>query len=351
MQFRVGVVVLATLLITLILLLLFGEWQTLWRTTHTYYVEFTEAPGVSRYTPIHMSGILIGRVARVDLAKDGRAIITAEIDSKREIRQNHVCRLKTSLLGDATLLFVRSEDPRLPDTPLAPGAMIKGAVARDPLEVVADLQQKLNQASTSVFRSSEDFDRVVNRINRLIEQNEKQISEIIPHANETVRLLRDTMQKTNELVGDPEIRQSLKQSMQRLPQLMEQGGQTLARVNQSLALLDDNLRGLKQVLGPLGEQGAGLATRLDQSIQKFDAVMDQMHRFSQDLNSQQGSLGQLVHNPELYNNLNQAAMNIEQLTRQLRPILHDARVFSDKIARHPELLGVRGVIERRPGIK
>ncbi len=36
---------------------------------------------------------------------------------------------------------------------------------------------------------------------------------------------------------------------------------------------------------------------------------------------------------------------------QLKPILDDARVFSDKIARHPETLGVRGALQRNPGIK
>ena len=35
----------------------------------------------------------------------------------------------------------------------------------------------------------------------------------------------------------------------------------------------------------------------------------------------------------------------------LPPIVNDARVFTDKIARHPEVLGVRGAIKKSPGIK
>jgi len=58
-----------------------------------------------------------------------------------------------------------------------------------------------------------------------------------------------------------------------------------------------------------------------------------------------------MRNPELYQHLNAAATNIERLTRDLKPILADVRVFSDKIARHPESLGVRGAIQRNPGIK
>jgi phospholipid/cholesterol/gamma-HCH transport system substrate-binding protein len=44
--------------------------------------------------------------------------------------------------------------------------------------------------------------------------------------------------------------------------------------------------------------------------------------------------------------------NVNHLTLELRPIVDDVRVFTDKIARHPEQLGVRGALDRRPaGIK
>ena len=43
--------------------------------------------------------------------------------------------------------------------------------------------------------------------------------------------------------------------------------------------------------------------------------------------------------------------NVQELSTQLRPILNDTRVFTDKIARHPETLGIRGAIQRSPGIK
>ena len=50
--------------------------------------------------------------------------------------------------------------------------------------------------------------------------------------------------------------------------------------------------------------------------------------------------------------LHYEAMNLlERISRELRPIINDVRVFSDKIARHPESLGVRGALDRRPGLK
>jgi len=60
------------------------------------------------------------------------------------------------------------------------------------------------------------------------------------------------------------------------------------------------------------------------------------------LNSRNGTIGRLIHDPAVYDNLNrllcnsnQVVLRINELTLRLRPILDDARVFTDKIAREP----------------
>ncbi len=350
-QFRVGIMVLATLIITGILVILFSGEPDVFKKKNTYYIRFPDAPGVSHNTPIQMSGIVIGRVERVELAKEGGAIVTARIDANREIRRNQVCRISTSLLGDAVLRFVRSNDPNLQDTPIEPDSVISGVVAPDPIQVVSDLQQRLAGAIGSVSRTSDDLDQVVQRIGGLLKGNDQRIERIIVETDETMAMGRKAVANMNEVAGDPEVREKLRQSIEQMPELLRETRETVARMNQSFNLLDRNLQNVEGFTRPLGERGQSVITRLDESVRKFDLVMDQMLKFSQEINSQQGTLGQLLNNPDLYNNLNEAAMNVEELTQRLRPIVDDARVFSDKIARHPEVLGVRGAIERRPGIK
>jgi phospholipid/cholesterol/gamma-HCH transport system substrate-binding protein len=80
-------------------------------------------------------------------------------------------------------------------------------------------------------------------------------------------------------------------------------------------------------------------------------VLVQAATFTQALNESQGTLGKLVRDPQVYNDLSQAANNVNRLTQDLRPIIDDVRVFTDKIARHPEQLGVRGALDRGPGLK
>ena len=95
-----------------------------------------------------------------------------------------------------------------------------------------------------------------------------------------------------------------------------------------------------------------IVNAVERSVTRLDDVMAELVTFSRALNNSQGSLGQFVNNPDLYQQLNRAATNIEQISRRLRPIVEDARVFTDKIARDPGRLGVKGALDRRrSGIK
>jgi phospholipid/cholesterol/gamma-HCH transport system substrate-binding protein len=40
--------------------------------------------------------------------------------------------------------------------------------------------------------------------------------------------------------------------------------------------------------------------------------------------------------------------NTEEITSRIKPILDDLRIFSDKIARDPRQLGLKGALDHRP---
>ncbi|MEK6248274.1 MAG: hypothetical protein N2C12_08850, partial [Planctomycetales bacterium] len=107
-----------------------------------------------------------------------------------------------------------------------------------------------------------------------------------------------------------------------------------------------NLKNLEGLTGPLGENGAQIVSRIDSSVGKFDEVMSQLNSFTEKMNNQDGTLGQLLNNPELYFNLNRAVQNVERMTTELRPIMNDVRIFSSKIASDPGQLGLAGVLDR-----
>ena len=133
---------------------------------------------------------------------------------------------------------------------------------------------------------------------------------------------------------------------------MAETRQVIENLNKVATRADTNLRNIEGLTEPLGEQGQRLADAVESGVENIDTILAQLVSFTESINTQDGSLGQLIHNRELYDRLSTAANNIEFLSRRLRPIVEDARVFTDKIARDPGRLGIKGALDRsRTGIK
>src|SRR5205085_1389280 len=55
--------------------------------------------------------------------------------------------------------------------------------------------------------------------------------------------------------------------------------------------------------------------------------------------------------PSLYNHLDDTALMLTRIIPRLDRVLHDFEVFADKLARHPEALGLGGVVRPSSGLK
>jgi phospholipid/cholesterol/gamma-HCH transport system substrate-binding protein len=352
MQFRVGVMILATILIAAILFLLFMGTSPLLR-TYTVYVKFRDAPGVTRDTPIRKFGIRIGQVRNVRFADDDSGVIvTAEIDRTRQIYSDEQCRVATSLLmGDASLEFVRAVNYQGEKAPIDNGAVLQGQVAPDMTRSVAGLEKQAAQTLETLNTAGSDMHSVLTRVDRLVAANEERITHMIAETDETMKQLQKALLASNDILGDPKLREQIKQTIGDLPGVLKETRGAIERIEGTFASLEHNMQNMEGLTKPLGERGAGLVEEFDTSMKKLNSLSDNLLRFSRDLNSSDGTLGALLHDRDLYQHVDRVAKNLDELTRDLKPILNDARVFTDKIARHPEMLGVRGAIKKDPGLK
>jgi small-conductance mechanosensitive channel len=100
---------------------------------------------------------------------------------------------------------------------------------------------------------------------------------------------------------------------------------------------------------PLGERGPELVEQVLNSFANLDATLQQITQFGDMVNNSDGSLRRLIEDDELYFQVKRTLGNIEQATVRVRPILDDVRIFTDKVARDPSQLGVKGALSTRPG--
>ncbi len=353
MQFRVGVMILATILIAGILVLLFMGTSPLLHRTYTIYVKFSDAPGVSRDTPVRKDGIRIGRVSNVQFADDDTGVIvTAEIDDNRRLYTNEQCKSSNSLLmGDASLEFVRMANFQGEKVPIENGTVLQGQMAPDLSGSLNGVSKQAAQTMDALNSASRDIDRLANRVDRLVETNEERITRMIAEADETMKLLQKALIASNDLLGDPKLRQQIKETIAQMPEVLKETRGAVEQIGGTFASLERNMQNIEGLTKPLGERGPGLVEEFDSSMKKLNSLSDNMLRFSEQLNDPQGSLGAVLHDRELYLHVDHLVKNLDELGRDLKPILNNVAIFTDKIARHPSELGVRGAIKKDTGLK
>ncbi|MGE0608602.1 MAG: MlaD family protein [Pirellulales bacterium] len=357
-KFRVGVMVLATLIITGILVLLFGNVPKFATTHYRLYIHFDEAPGVSKDTPVRKSGVLIGRVNEVRLldgpGERGGALVSLDIDAERRLHGNEFCKIESTLLGDSTLVWMPLPDknlareviePNTPDTPL------EGRVATNPLRMASDMEGRMTDLMDSAMQASRDISELSRRLTVLVDDNEGAVQRVVTRAEQTLDSVKTAADSVGDVLGDPQLKQAIKTSLADVPDVMNELRGAITSMKHTMELADRNLENLEGITEPLGQKGASIVGKVDNTLSQVEKLVIRLNDFSESLNSSDGTLGRLINDPELYENLNSATANINQLTRDIKPIIKDVRIFTDRIARHPETIGVGGAIRRSTGAK
>ena len=352
MQFRVGVVILTTFLITAILVVSFVGTTPLFKGKYTIYIKFSEAPGVTSDTPIRKAGIRIGQVRNVQFAdNDEGVIVTAEIDKDRHVYKDEECRAMSSLLlGDSSLEFVHLRGAPHDRTPIENGAVIQGQIGPELTSSIASLQDRAAKTLDTMDKAGQDIRTVLGRVDRLLATNEDKINRIVDETSETMKLLQTALANSNDILGDPKLREQIKQTISQMPEILRETKATVERMGGTFASLEQNMRNVEGLTKPLGDRGEALVGDAADSMHKLNLLTDNLLRFSQQVNDQDGSLGALLHDKELYLHVSHLAKNLDELTRDLKPIVNNVEIFSDKIARHPSDL-IKGAWKKDSGLK
>jgi phospholipid/cholesterol/gamma-HCH transport system substrate-binding protein len=368
MQFRVGVMFLFVLIILGFLLVFLGKLPNLIPGRYyTIEVVFDNASGVTSNTPVRKSGILIGRVEKVRLTDDdSRVLVTARIDGDKTIYNNEEPCITRDLLGDTALTFFPIPNYRGKREPINPEYKLEGRISSDPTGLMTALKkpistvegtgEALTEASKKLGAASQ---RVEDILNKEAEQN---VQQILKDASQSLKIV-------HRILGDEENQNKLAEALGKLPQ-------TIESMNRTFEATDDTLRKFTERSKTDGktpvERMISTIELTERTIRKFSesedpnkpppldqiaAAMDNIGEITnllRDITGKiekgEGSIGALLNDRELYDRLNHAARNIEQVTRDLKPIVADARVISDKVARHPGVI-LRDAVKPGVGIK
>jgi phospholipid/cholesterol/gamma-HCH transport system substrate-binding protein len=355
LQVRVGLFVLFSVFAVVAMVFHFGELARLWEPKYPLVVHFDAAPGVYPGTPVRRNGIAVGTVEEVAFDEQrGGVLVLLAMDAECRLRRDAQPRIVRSILGDSTVDFLPGSSPEW----LADGAQVDGQTPPEPMEVVERMEANVTASLVSFEQTSAEWRKVGEQLNGLMDTNRGQLHLVIERTavsleefTQAMRHAQTTLANVNGVLGDPAAQEALHKALASLPVMVEETRQAIAAVRTAVVKADANLENLQAVTEPLGKRTASIATRLDNTLANLEAVSQEVNHLAKLAAHEDGTIRRFATDPALYQNLNQTAESLAVLMQNVEPILRDVRIFSDRVARHPEILGISGAMVPSSGVK
>ncbi|MEO1996419.1 MAG: MlaD family protein [Planctomycetaceae bacterium] len=354
MQFRVGLFVICALAIMGTMAFQFSSLSMFWETTYSVSFEFESADGIHPASPVRKNGIQIGDVDAVRFADGGGVLVDVSLDQKYRLRSDARPRLARTILGDASIEIMPGRSPRF----LQSGTRVKAVRVNSPLEVVQRMESRFGDAIVALQSTSREWQLVGRNLNSLLETNRGDLGAVIDKAagslddfSNTMRTANSALTNANRILANPDYHRNLERAISALPGLVDETRQTIVTVRTAVSKVDKNLDSIHMATQPLAKKSQSIVARLDATLANMQVVSEEFKQFSGLMKNPDGSLQKLVSDPHLYRNLNNSAVNLSVILQSTVAVMRDLRVFSDKVARHPELMGVSGALNGSSGLK
>ena len=391
LRFGVGVLVISAIGIGIILTFLFGAFPSVLQRDYSLSVVFDSAEGIGANTPVVRDGVRIGRVSSISLRDQGGVLVTLAMDANKQVPHAYIPRIGTGnfVTGDAKLEFVlgkpaklrslwdangKAEDyPEILKQPYTDGEYISyGENSESLFEMQSDLQETfeaIRNAGSSIAVAAESINKLASGVEKVVGGSDSKIEQVADEAVQALREFNGAMTDIRAIVNNPVIRDNLEESVVQLPEVLKQAKQTLESTKRTFdsfervggqfervgeAAVDTvrsaqrTVKNVEQFTEPLGTHGDELVNQVLTTMARLDSTLAEVDEFGKALNNKEGSVRLLLDDQEMYWKIRRTVENIESATARIRPILDDVRVFTDKVARDPRQLGVRGALSKRP---
>lgn len=272
----------------------FLKGNDIFSTEHSFYATYERVDGLTVSKPVLVNGFQIGRVSALTLIPTGKIVAQFKIDPKYEIPKNTIARLEsTDLLGGKAIVFDLGTSRQFAQD----GDTLNSNIEKNLIEHVQPIQKK---AETIVSRLDSILTSVNSTITPEFQQNFNRSFASIANTLET---LEKTTRKVDNLVGTESNR--------------------LAGIFENLESISSNLRAnnekITNIMSNLDKVTDEVAkANFAATIQNTNKAIAELQMTINKVNTGQGSLAQLINDPNLYNNLNNAAANLDALMIDLK---------------------------------
>ena len=266
-----------------ILIMYFGinflKGMNLFSTNNTYFITFDDIQGLGASTPIYADGYKVGTVdgLEYDYKENGPIKVKVDIIKDLRIPQGSKAEIVKDLMGNLQVNLLLANNPR---ERVEPGGIIPGAVNGGMMDKAANLVQVVEKMLPKL-------DSILTSVNALLADPALAAS---LHNVETIT--------SNLTVSTRELNTLMAGLNKQVPGMIGKANGVL-----------DNTNRLTANLASLDVQG---------TLNKVNQTLESAHQFTEKLNSNQGSLGLLMNDTKLYDNLTSTMGHADSLVIDLK---------------------------------
>ena len=251
----------------------------LFSTNNTYYMTFDDIQGLGASTPIYADGYKVGTVDKVDFdySGDGPIKVKADINKDLRIPAGSKAEIEKDIMGNLQVNLLLANNPR---QRIEPGDIIPGYVN-------AGMMGKAAELVPVVEKMLPKLDSILTNVNALLADPALAAS---LHNVETI---------TNNLtVSTRELNTLMAGLNKQVPGMIGKANGVL-----------DNTNRLTANLASLDVQG---------TLNRVNATLEGAQKFTDQLNCGKGSLGLLMNDTKLYDNLTSTMSHADSLVIDLK---------------------------------
>jgi phospholipid/cholesterol/gamma-HCH transport system substrate-binding protein len=277
----------------------FLKGKTLFKTGNLIYAKYNDTKGIMVSNPVFINGYQVGSVYDIENADRNLSsiVVTIKLKSSYNIPANSVATIKDNPLGAPSINIKLGDGTKY----LSTGDTLLTASSAG---LLGDVMNKLGPVSDQIKTTVHSLDSVLKNINTIFDPATKNnLQEVIANINKTTASL---------VVSSASIQAMLNQQSGSIAASMN-------NVNSFTRNLADNNDKVTRLLGNLEKTTDNLAsTDINGTVDKLRTSIESLNGILAKLNSTDGSLGKLMNDKVLYNNLTNTVRSANILLDDLR---------------------------------
>lgn len=275
-EFKIGIAAIVALII-LFIGINYLKGINMFKSEIYYHVDYTEVNGLALSSPVYANGFKVGLVRDIqyNFNKPGHITVGIEMDDNIKIPVGSKAELVTEMLGTVKMNLIMNYGE---NQTIAPGDTIEG------------------YANNGIMAKAE--------------------KDLLPQMEKMMPKLDSILSSLNKILADPAIGNTLKNAEQLTASLNQTSSHLQRLMSNDIPKLTGNVTAITEDLKVISGNLKGIDYAA--TFNKIDETLKNVYALTDKLNKKDNTIGLLLNDPELYNNLNATSENAASLLKDLQ---------------------------------